>query len=230
MTNEEKFKRIGAFVCKDKNRTFASLVVKDGVAYATDGRIVVADKLEEPCEDIVTRDDGIKIPVDSILGFASHPDCACIWNSLDEDALKAKDDAFAEMFKSERIKNDREYSDRYKIVRCPSCGEDLWWDSWDEKLVDDPEPKDPVEILDVRLPIRIEFKHEHLDVNYAYLFLLRKLYGELLVSFKYVESNHANLMLFKTSDGKTKGVLMPLRECSELSLCGRIAVGEEVKE
>lgn len=229
MTKEEQLKRIVAFKCKDESRSISTVAVKDGVAYATDGKIVVSDRLDEDCEDVT---DGHKkaFPIEAVLYFASQAEKAERWYAIGCDILKSLEDAFAEKFRSERILNDREYADRYKRVVCPSCGEDLWWDKWDDALVEDPEPKSSVEILDVQLPVRISFGNESMDVNFAYLFLLRKLFGDVLISRVYAERNHHYLLGFRTSDWRTRGVIMPFQDCHEIHIGGRIVQADEITE
>ena len=209
MKMEDQMKRLGAFVCREQRRSISTIIVKDGIAYATDGRLLVYEKLDEPHEDVVKREDGETLLVDSVIAFCKYPQNAKKWYSISMDT-KWIDDILSEKFKAEVQLNDRNYREHYKLVRCPKCGDDIWFDTFEERLIDMPEPKDVIEIRDVRVNAHIVLGDNDISVNYAYIFLLTKMYEGVMFSCGYVKENDKTIIFFRTKDGKAGGVLMPL--------------------
>ena len=212
MSNEEQqMKRLEAFACENKDRSISTVVIKDGVACVTDGVFCMKERLDGEFSDIVTREDGRVIPVDRMMMLASLPDSAKKWYVLEAD--KKIEDDFCEQYRAERAENRASYNNRYKHLVCPSCGDEVWWDSWNEKIVDETEPFCDVRIQSVMKPVSVRFGDEkELPVNFAYLFLVMKLYGDIEVSFG--EEDGMDIMFFRTKDGRMSAVLKPLRERS----------------
>lgn len=202
-------KRLGAFVHREQGVSISTIIVKDGIGYATDGRLLVYEKLDEPHEDVVTREDGKILPVEKVIVFSKYPQNAKKWHSISMDT-KWIDDILSEKFRAEVQLNDRNYRERYKPMRCPSCGDDIWFDTFEERFTDKPEPKDVIEIRDVSVKAHIVLGDDDISVNYAYIFLLTKMYEGVEFSCGYVKENDKTIIFFRTKDGKAGGVLMPL--------------------
>lgn len=209
MKTEDQMKRLGAFVHREQGVSISTIIVKDGIGYATDGRLLVYEKLDEPHEDVVTREDGKILPVDRVIAFSKYPQNAKKWYSISMDT-KRIDDILSEKFRAEVQLNDRNYREHYKLMRCPSCGDDIWFDTFEERFTDEPEPKDVIEIRDVSVKAHIVLGDDDISVNYAYIFLLTKMYEGVEFSCGYVKENDKTIIFFRTKDGKAGGVLMPL--------------------
>jgi len=232
MKIDEQMKRLRAFACDDEERSISTVVVKDGIGYATDGRILVAERLDEKHEDVLSREDKKLPPVDSMIRFSKYPDNAKKWFVISSDTKKLENE-LSEMLMAERRLNDRNYEERYKLVTCPSCGEDVWFDTYWDKLVEDPDPKYKVTLRSVIMPSCIVFGEEKVSVNFAYMFLVMKSYGaagfDIEFSHGNVEDNHRNLLFFRTSDRKSmKGVLVTLNASGDESTSDRIIQTREV--
>lgn len=229
MTNPGQMARLQKFASSDQTRSISTVAVKDGVGYATDGRLLVSETMDEPCEDIVKRDDEKIVPVDSMIKFSKYPELARKWYRFPQMAFESFSTVFKEALRVKIAENDRDYADRYKRVVCPSCNDDLYWDTLDEKLVSEREAKDCVEFKDVNVPIRMEFPRDgFLDVDFCYLFSVSQEYRDVLYSKAIVaDQNNATLLFMKTEDGKMKAVLMPLRTNDSEFICGRFVVMEE---
>ena len=231
MKIDEQMNRLRAFACDDKERSISTVVVKDGIGYATDGRILVAEKLDEEHEDVVSREDKKILPVDGMIRFSKYPDNAKKWFVISSDTKKLEN-KLSETLRAESRRNDRDYQDRYKLVTCPSCGDDVWFDTWNDKLVEEPEPKDVVTLRDISMPSCIVFGEEKVNVNFAYMFLVMKSYEaagfNVEFSYGYVDDDHCNRLFFRTADGKMKGVLMPLRASGNESISDRLIQTKEI--
>lgn len=221
MKIDEQMKRLRAFACGDKERPISTVVVKNGVGYATDGRILVSEKLDEAHEDVLSREDKKTLPVDSMIKFSKYPDGANKWFVISSDTKKFEDD-LAEKFRAERQLNEQNYREHYKLVTCPSCGEDVWFDTWEDKLVEEPEQKDVVTLQSISLSSCVMFGEDKVNINLSYLFLILKLYDNVELSYGYADANGCNLLFFRTADGKMKGVLMPLHVSGNESISDRI--------
>lgn len=227
MKIDEQMNRLRAFACGDKERSISTVVVKDGIGYATDGRILVAEKLDGEHEDVLSREDKKILPVDSMIKFSKYPDGAKKWFVISSDTKKLENE-LSETLRAERLRNDRDYQDHYKLVTCPICGGDVWFDTWEDKLVEEPEPKDVVTLRNVSMSSCIVFGEEKVNVNFAYMFLVMKSYDNVELSYGYAEANNCNLLFFRTADGKMKGVLMPLHVPDNESVSDRLIQTKEI--
>lgn len=227
---EEQIAKLEKFASKDEDCSIATVAVKDGFGYSTDGRILVREKLEDPIPEVVKSPDGRDIPIEKMAEYALMPEKAEKWYVLDDQDVNRFKDGFTEAWRAETIKNDHRYDDRYKRAECPFCNGDVWWDEWEDKLVEKREEKDALYVADVKYPVRFDFGHERIQVNYAYLFLLASSYKGLLVSYVRDEGNGANILCFRTRDDSMRAVLMPLRAYTDEVDGGRIIeVAEECK-
>jgi len=212
MSNEEQMVRLRRFACQDKHRSISAVMIKDGMGYATDGRLLVRERLDEKCDDIVTRDDGLCLPVDEMVNLAKHPDAATKWYRFPKTEFEAFSTEVEEAYKAKIAENNSFYRDRYKCATCPSCGEYMWWDDYEDWLVSEKEPPEKTTLPDVQLPVRFKFSEkDEADVNFAYIYMVHMAYGDVLFSISRPDNYSRGLLLMKALDGKMQSVLMPLR-------------------
>ena len=228
MTNAGQMARLQKFACEDSERSISTVVVKCGIGYATDGRMIVREAMDEPCEDIVSREDGKPVPVDNMVKYSKYPDVAHKWYVFPKKEFEEFERNFRDAFRAKVVENDREYSERYKQVMCPCCNEDLYWDTYEEKLVSKREEKQPVQLSDISLPVRLVFPDDgFIVVNFGYIFRVAQEYENLMFAKSKVEDQKAELLFMKTSDGKMASVLMPLRTYDSDCVRGRVATLKE---
>lgn len=171
MTNAGQMARLQKFACEDTERGISTVVVKCGIGYATDGRMLVSEAMDEPCDDIVSREDGKPVPVDSMVKYSKYPDVAHKWYVFQKGELDEFNRMFKEAFHAKVVENDADYRDRYKPVMCPCCNGDVYWDTYEEKLVSKREEKQPVQLSDISLPVRLVFPDDgFIVVNFGYIF------------------------------------------------------------
>lgn len=220
--------RLQKFACENTERGISTVVVKCGIGYATDGRMLVSEAMDEPCDDIVSREDGKSVPVDSMVKFSKYPDMANKWYVLPKKEFEEFERNFKDAFRAKVVENDREYSDRYKTVVCPCCNGDVYWDSYEEKIVSKREEKQPVQLSDISLPVRLVFPDDgFIVVNFGYIFRMAQEYYNIMFAKAKVEDQKAELLFMKTSDGKMVSVLMPLRTYDSDCVRGRVATMKE---
>ena len=220
--------RLQKFACEDTEMSISTVVVKCGIGYATDGRILVSEAMDEPCDDIVSRDDGKLVPVDKMVEFSKYPDMANKWYVFPKKEFEEFERNFKEAFRAKVVDNDREYRERYKPVMCPCCNEDLYWDTYEEELVSKREEKQPVQLSDIRLPVMLVFPDDgFIVVNFGYIFRVAREYENLMFAKAKVEDQKAELLFMKTSGEKMVSVLSPLRTYDSDFVRGRVATLKE---
>ena len=228
MTNAGQIARLQKFACEDTERGISTVVVKSGIGYATDGRMLVSESMDEPCDDIVSREDGKPVPVDSMVKFSKYPDVANKWYVFQKGELDEFNRIFKEAFHARVVENDTNYRDRYKPVMCPCCNEDLYWDTYEDKLVSKREENQTVQLSDISLPVRLVFPDDgFVVVNFGYIYRMAQEYENLMFAKAKVEDQKAELLFMKTSDEKMVSVLMPLRTYDSDCVRGRVATLNE---
>lgn len=228
MTNAGQMARLQKFACEDSERSISTVVVKCGIGYATDGYMLVCESMDEPCDDIVSREDGKMVPVDSMVKFSKYPDMANKWYVFPKKEFEEFGRIFKEEFRAKVVGNDREYSERYEPVVCPCCYKDLYWDTYEEKLVSKREEKQPVQLSDISLPVRLVFHDDgYVEVNFGYIFRLANEYENILFAKAKVEDQKSVLLFMKTEDQKMVSVLMQLRTHGSDFVRGRVATLKE---
>ena len=228
MKNAAQMARLQKFACEDTERSISTVVVKCGIGYATDGKMLVSEAMDEPCDDIVSREDGKDIPVDSMVKFSKYPDVANKWYVFPKKEFQEFERIFKEEFRAKVVENDRDYNGRYKPVVCPCCNEDLYWDTNEDRLVSMREGKRPVQLSDISLPVRLVFPDDgFIVVNFGYIFRMAQEYGNLMFAKARVEYQKSELLFMKTEDHKMVSVLMPLRTYDSDCVRGRVATMKE---
>lgn len=209
--------RLRHFVDWDEIRSISKICVKDGCAYATDGRVAVRWRFAD-CGD-AENDEPDNYPtdrVDSIIGEGKNLPC---WYRIDMTHYGREKTPFLEKYENERAKDQREASERYKLVQCPSCGDYLYWDTWEDKLVEDSELEvaPPLNPRDMVFPVSLVFAgdcQERILVNFGYLLTIVMALGEdilFCVNNKKDLGQDVQRLFFRSADGSVNGVLMPLR-------------------
>ena len=208
-----------------ERRTLGKICVKAGCAYVTDGRVAVKWQFAAPgaVEDDIP--DGY--PLDSMTKIIAEAGPAERWHKIEMPYYRAAEKPFLEEFSKERAKSEREASDRYKQVVCPQCNEDLYWDTWSEKLVNeyDMEVVSPMKPRDHLFPVVLVFGEgfeKKMIVNFGYLLTIVMALGDdILFGMESVKNGDTSKLLFKSKDGSIEGVLMPLRAVGESDLKGK---------
>lgn len=190
--------------------------------------MLVSEAMDGPCDDIVSREDGKPVPVDKIVKISKYPNMANKWYVFQNGDLDEFNRIFNEAFNAKIVENDADYRGRYHLVTCPCCNEDLYWDTYEEKLVSEREEKQPVRLSDIYLPVRLVFPDDgFIVVNFGYIFRVAQEYESLMFAKARVEDKKDELLFIKTSDGKMVAVLMPLRTYDIDFVCGRVATLKE---
>lgn len=214
MTVDESKDKLAHFKLMNKSRTVVSEVHFNGnFAYVLDGRITFRASVDHKVDK-----DSDSFPFDAIDEYAQCVDGASQWMAMDLDKFMEVGDIFLKAWEAYEVKQRNDICGRYKRCQCPYCGDDVYWDSHFDELVE----LDDLEEIDshpahVDFPVRLNLQNgTYLDVAFGYLYLIRKAFGtEVLFSKEIVKEGDKSHLLIKTSDGVVKGVLMPLREVNK---------------
>ena len=210
MTVEEAKEKLANFASKDKTRrTICRVRTKGNFAYATDGRIAFRAEMDVP-----DKDDCEEFPVKAIDEFAGivlgHSD----WRTIDSEAFNEMCEGFNKALTDYIKEQEADIRDRYIRKECPCCRADVYWDRDNQELVE-LENIDEVDSSPghVDYPVRIVFgENWEIPVNLGYLYLVKKAFGDDVVfAAEVVEKSGISRLVMKTIDGKSTGVLMPLR-------------------
>lgn len=228
MNNQGQMARLQKFACENTKRGISTVVVKFGIGYATDGRMLVSEVMDEPCDDIVSREDGKPVPVDKMVKISEYPNVANKWYVFQKGELDEFNRIFKEAFNAKVVENDADYRGRYRFVMCPCCNKDLYWDTYEEKLVSKREEKQPVRLSDIYLPVRLVFPDDgFIVVNFGYIFRVAQEYESIMFAKARVEDQKSEILFMKTSDGKMVSVIMPSRTYDSDCVRGRVATLKE---
>lgn len=149
------------------------VAVREGKAYASDGRMAVEHTLEGDAADSHEN-----YPFDAIVKFLSLGDHVKWYKpaSTDVESFEKKMMEIRREADAERRQHAR---DRYAMCMCPCCGADLFWDEDNERLVDEDgmEENETADFRDYELSVNIPFKEGDLNVNFAYLEQFMKVFG-----------------------------------------------------
>lgn len=205
MNIEMAKEKLQNFMTRDKERSIHGVLVKDGCAYATDGRIAVCIKLDGQVEDDIPK----KYPVEQMTGIIKE----CVFDgkryTVDHDQFVEKCVALMEKRNAQVEEDRRDYKDRYEDVTCPCCGTYVYYDKELEKLVSDKEEFAYTELRNVDFPVYLMLDgNGFCFCNLGYVATIVREFGEG-VMFGVNEKDPQHKLFFKTNDG-ISGVLMPL--------------------
>lgn len=205
MNIEMAKEKLQNFMTRDKERNIHGVLVKDGCAYATDGRIAVCIKLDGQVEDDIPK----KYPVETMTGIIKE--CAFDGKryTVDHDQFVERCVALMEKRNAQVEEDRRDYKDRYEDVTCPCCGTYVYYDKELEKLVSDKEEFAYTELRNVDFPVYLMLDgNGFCFCNLGYVATIVREFGEG-VMFWVNERDPQRKLFFKTNDG-ISGVLMPL--------------------
>ena len=213
MTLEEAKEKLANFASRDKERrSICHIATKGTCVYATDGRIAFRTEVGKVPDDC----DGFPIP--AIDEFADTVKHSTGWMELDWAQFDNLCKGFVKALSDYIKEQESDIRERYIRTDCPTCGGEVYWDRDMQKLVG----IDEIEGADhspghVDYPVILNLQEVsggkiRPPVNFGYLYLVRKAFGQDVVfSGEEVKVGHIARILMKTKDGKSHGVLMPLR-------------------
>ncbi len=213
MTVDEAKEKLANFASRDKERRSINHIVTKGTfVYATDGRIAFRAEVGE------VPDDSEGFPTQAIDEFADTVKGSTGWMEPDWAQFDKLSEGFMKALSDYIKEQESDIRERYIRTDCPTCGGEVYWDRDMQKLVG----IDEIEGADhspghVDYPVILNLQEVsgckmRLPVNFGYLYLVRKAFGQDVVfSCEEVKIGHTARVLMKTKDGKSHGVLMPLR-------------------
>lgn len=216
MKLEEAKKLVCMFADRDAARTLSKVAVKDGFAYASDGKLGVKVKVDSQCEDDVPENWPVK-PLGDIIEGSFNP--APKWFRIGGYHLQEMVKKLVEKRDDLVRDNERDMRDRYEEVICPECGSCLYYDKNEEKLVDKKEELDDVLFHEVNMETVLVFGEggSRIPVCFGYVYeiisRIEGVCGGVLFAKEDMsgEKNDICKLLFKSEDGNVHGVLMPRR-------------------
>lgn len=217
--------RLRHFAALPERKTLSKVCVKAGCAYASDGRIAVRWQFAKPedVEDDVP--DGFPLEIMTRIFAKSWSDES--WHRIEMPYYREAEKTFLEEFRKARAEIERVDRDRYKKVVCPCCNEDLYWDTFYEKLVkeDEMEVASPMKPIDHQFPVVLVFGEgfeKKMLVDFGYLLTIFMALGDdILFGMQHVKNVDTPNLLFRSKDGSIEGVLMPLRVVDDSDLKGK---------
>ena len=190
--------------------SIGKIAVANGFACVTDGRIAIRVKLAGDVKDEIPQN----FPADRLLWIVSSADSETRWRSLDAEVYDRMKSDFLESFREAERRERSNASDRYKRLECPSCGEDVWLDTYEDKLgkEDDLEKYEPMRFCDVHYPVRFNFGNAELDINFGYVVMVVLAFGQDVLVSCVKDGNGQEMLAFSSEKWNMKGVLMPMRK------------------
>lgn len=213
MTLEEAKEKLANFASRDKERRIINHIVTKGTfVYATDGRIAFRAEVGE------VPDNSEGFPTQAIDEYADTVKGSTGWMEMDWAQFDNLCKGFVKALSDYIKEQESDIRERYIRTDCPTCGGEVYWDRDMQKLVG----IDEIEGADhspghVNYPVKLILQKESgvqlwLPINFGYLYLVRKAFGQDVVfSCEVVKSSDIARLLMKTKDGKSLGVMMPLR-------------------
>lgn len=207
MNAGEARERLERFVYKYEGRkNIKNVAFRGGKAYACNGSIaVVADVSGEIPDEIED------FPYDSVDRFFKNGWKPSSWYRIGIEQAKPHFDKLMERVRKERSNDLYDWNGRYKPVSCPSCGEELWWDTWSDELVTEREEYIPIEFESLDMNTEVSFGGAMtLVVKFGYVYKLMKALGEDVL-FSHSELDDKPVVLVKSADGSIRAILCPCR-------------------
>lgn len=207
MNAEEAKERLEPFAYKyDGRKDLKNVAFRGGKAYASNGSIaVVADVTGEIPDEIED------FPYDKVDGFFKNGWKPSSWYRIDPEQAKPHFDKLMARARKEESKSRYDWNGRYKYASCPSCAEELWWDTWSDKLVAEREEYIPDEYESIDMNAEVAFGGAMtLVVKLGYMYKIMKALGGDAM-FSYSELDDKPVVLVKSADGSVRAILCPCR-------------------
>ena len=187
------------------------VIIKNGYAYACDGHILLrctVGTADGRTYDSNYNDYPKEYPVGSFNGLL-HGRKVKKWMALPTDSIDWHN-FVAELTKEverKKIIADQEHVSRYTIEECPCCGETVYYDKEECKLVEQVDIKMPEDIdyRDALLPVEVGIDGEYILVNFAYLWAAYMVLGK----FEVGKDEFGCLAIRK---GDARGCILPLNK------------------
>lgn len=216
MTNEEIIERLKPLARRhtpgvEAHTAIESVAVKDKVAYVTDGRVAMAVPLEGDVADSVPEN----YPMDGIQDYVGKMDEVKRWYRMDPERTKALLQTVLDKTKASHIEAEASNRERYTQVQCPCCLDWVYWDAWNEELVEVKEEDLPDEPRDIRVPVWLQMCDRSILVNFGYVYMILKTMLDDLNDVKDVMVAGASLI-----DGRGLDVLLLRHGPCKAVLCG----------
>lgn len=216
MTNEEIIERLKPLARRhtpgvEAHAAIESVAVKDKVAYVTDGRVAMAVPLEGDVADSVPEN----YPMGGIQEYVGKVDEVTRWYRMGPESAKALFQVVLDKTKASHIEAEASNRERYTHTRCPCCHELVYWDTWNDELVEDVEENLPDEPRDIRVPIWLQMGDKSVLVNFGYVYMILKTMLDDLNDVKDVMVAGASLI-----DGRGLDVLLLRHGPCKAVLCG----------
>lgn len=200
----EAFKR---FTNRDETRAIREVAIRDGVVYASDGRIGLAGKLKASFPDSVPD----KFPFANLKEIVEVANTVPKFWALNQHDFTLCDGEFIERLDKQRLDDIREHRARYTEFSCPCCGDTLYWDNNEEEVVRAKSDLKATESRDVEISTRIHFPEKRSAlVNFCYLHMLLQNLNGMGIAFGLGKDD--KILYFRSADGGVYGALMTLHE------------------
>ena len=175
-------------ICR-KHKGYEALhkvAIKDGFAYATDGRIAMRVRVQTIDGDCDASHDSVPedYPIDSLDTYMKNlPSHGWRRIAVDGDNWRRLTTKLENTVKRKRNEAERERHDRYVMERCPCCGEYVYYDKEEERLVEeqDIEEAENIDWRDVDIPVEVDLGNETVFVNFGFLWEAKQILGGIEV-------------------------------------------------
>lgn len=216
MTNEEIIERLKPLARRhtpgvEAHAAIESVAVKDKVAYVTDGRVAMAVPLEGDVADSVPEN----YPMGGIQEYVGKVDEVKRWYRMGPESAKALFQVVLDKTKASHIEAEASNRERYTHARCPCCHALVYWDTWNDELVEDVEENLPDEPRDIWVPIWLQMGDKSVLVNFGYVYMILKAMLDDLDDVKDVMVAGASSI-----DGRSLDVLLLRHGPYKAVLCG----------
>lgn len=231
MTNEEIIERLKPLTRRhtpgvEAHAAIESVAVKDKVAYVTDGRVAMAVPLEGDVADSVPEN----YPMAGVQEYIGKMDEAERWYRMDPERAKALLQTVLDKTEASNIEAEASNRERYRHTRCPCCHELVYWDTWNDELVEDVEEDLPDEPRDIQMPVWFQMGDKSILVNFGYVYMVLKAmlddldYGVRVAGASSIDGRSLNVLFLR--HGPCKAVLCGLHgddaisdtmKCTEVS-------------
>lgn len=194
--------------------TIGKVAFRNGVGYATDGRIAVKVRIDDPDEEIPEEDGGC-FPFAKVDDLVAEAEVLGKWYRPDLAAINVIDKRFANMVHAEMIAHDQYLRERHIESVCPCCRETVWIDTENESVVKVRKEEVPFSPKNVLLPMRMSFAADggSCDVGFWYVQTVLRSFGDAIFTMDDGRHDGVHLLMFRSRDCSAVGALMPLTTC-----------------
>ena len=181
--------------------TIGRVAFRNGFGYATDGRIAVKVRIDDPDEEIPEEDGGC-FPFTKVDDLVADAEVLDKWYRPDSTSIEVIDKMFAKKVHAETVAHDKYLRERYIESVCPCCGNTVWYDTENESVVavrKDDAPFSPKNIL---LPMRMSFAADDgsCDVGFYYVQTVLRSFEDALFAMDDWRHDGVHLLMFRSRD------------------------------